>query len=131
MPSLLSLPYLGYTARDSPTYLATRQFLLSPDNPFYYTGTVACGIGSPHTPAGYIWPMAVAMQGLTSTDDAEIARCLLYIKRSAYATGFMHESFSANDATKFTRPWFAWANAVFAELILQLARERPHLIFSS
>ena len=131
VPSLLSLPYLGYTARDAPSYLATRSFLLSPDNPFFYSGSVASGIGSPHTPAGYIWPMAIAMQALTSVDDAEIAQCLLFIKRSAAATGFMHESFSKDDATKFTRPWFAWANAVFAELILQLAKERPHLIFTS
>jgi meiotically up-regulated gene 157 (Mug157) protein len=131
VPSLLSLPYLGYTARDAPHYLATRKFLLSPDNPFYYTGTVASGIGSPHTPKDYIWPMAIAMQALTSLDDAEITQCLLYIKRSAAATGFMHESFSASDASKFTRPWFAWANAVFAELILQLAKERPHLIFGN
>ena len=131
VPSLLSLPYLGYAARDAPSYLATRKFLLSPDNPFFYAGAVASGIGSPHTPPGYIWPMAIAMQALTYTDDAEIATCLLYLKRSAAATGFMHESFSKDDAGKFTRPWFAWANAVFAELILQLAKERPHLIFSS
>ena len=75
--------------------------------------------------------MAVAMQALTSTDDAEITACLTYLTRSAQQTGFMHESFDKNDATKYTRPWFAWANAVFGELIIQLAREKPYLIFSS
>ena len=54
VPSLLSLPYLGYTARDDPTYLATRAFLLSTSNPYYYAGTVASGIGSPHTPSGVV-----------------------------------------------------------------------------
>ena len=78
-----------------------------------------------------IWPMAVAMQALTSTNDTEIATCLTYLTRSALATGFMHESFDKDDATHYTRPWFAWANAVFGELILQLAKERPYLIFSS
>ena len=131
VPSLLSLPYLGYCDREDPIYLATRAFLLSSSNPYYYVGSVASGIGSPHTPGGYIWPMAVSMQALTSTDDAEISTCLTYLKRSALATGFMHESFDKDDATHYTRPWFAWANAVFGELILQLARERPHLIFSS
>lgn len=131
VPSLLSLPYLGFTARDDPLYLATRKFLLSSANPYYYVGSVASGIGSPHTPAEWIWPMAIAMQALTSTDDAEITNCLLYLKRSALATGFMHESFDKDNAAQFTRPWFSWANAVFAELIMQLATERPHLIFSS
>ena len=131
VPSLLSLPYLGYCGRTDPVYLATRKLLLSAKNPYYYVGSVASGIGSPHTPGGYIWPMAVAMQALTSTDDAEIATCLTYLKRSALATGFMHESFDKDDATHYTRPWFAWANAVFGELIIQLAAEKPHLIFSS
>ena len=112
VPSLLSLPYLGYLDRSDATYLATRRFLLSTSNPYYFVGSVASGIGSPHTPGGYIWPMAVAMQALTSTDDTEIATCLVYLKRSALATGFMHESFDKDDATKYTRPWFAWGESM-------------------
>lgn len=131
VPSLLSLPYLGYCAKDDPTYLATRNFLLSTGNPFYYVGSVASGIGSPHTPTNWIWPMALSMQALTSTNDTEIAMCLTYLTRSALATGFMHESFDKDDATQYTRPWFAWANALFGELIVELARDKPYLIFSS
>jgi meiotically up-regulated gene 157 (Mug157) protein len=131
IPSLLSLPYLGYVDSANPTYVATRKLLLSSTNPYYYVGSVASGIGSPHTPAGYIWPMALSIQALTSTDDDEIATILTYLKRSALATGFMHESFDKNDATHYTRPWFSWANSVFAELIIKLAAERPHLIFTS
>jgi hypothetical protein len=131
IPSLLSLPYLGYLDRSDPTYLATRAFLLSTGNPYYYTGTVASGIGSPHTPKGYIWPMALSIQALTSTSDVEIATILTYLTRAAKDTGFMHESFNKDNAGQYTRPWFAWANAVFGELILQLARERPHLIFKN
>lgn len=41
----------------------------------------------------------------------------------------MHESYWKDDYAQFTRPWFAWANALFGELILKVARERPHLIF--
>ncbi len=129
MPSLLSLPYLGFCSKTDPLYLATRAFLLSPGNPYFYVGSVASGIGSPHTPRGYIWPMALAMQALTATDDQEISTLLVYLTRSAATTGFMHESFSSTDATKYTRPWFAWANALFAQLIMTLAAERPHLIF--
>ena len=131
IPSLLSLPYLGYIDSENPTYVATRALLLSSTNPYYYVGSVASGIGSPHTPNNYIWPMALSIQALTSTDDAEIATILTYLKRSALVTGFMHESFDKDDATRYTRPWFSWANSVFAELIIKLAAERPHLIFSS
>lgn len=131
IPSLLSLPYLGYCSAKSETYVATRSFLLSTDNPYYYQGTVASGIGSPHTPPNYIWPMAIAIQALTSTDDAEIELCLTYLKQSALKTGFMHESFDKDDATHYTRPWFSWANAVFGELIIQLIREKPGLILKT
>ena len=48
--------------------------------------------------------------------------------RSARDTGFMHESFNVDDPTDFTRSWFAWANGLFGELILQLISQRPHLI---
>jgi meiotically up-regulated gene 157 (Mug157) protein len=40
----------------------------------------------------------------------------------------MHESFDCNDASRFTRPWFAWANSMFGELILQLHEQQPHLL---
>jgi meiotically up-regulated gene 157 (Mug157) protein len=40
----------------------------------------------------------------------------------------MHESFNMDDANTFTRPWFAWANSMFASLVLKLSKERPHLV---
>ena len=40
----------------------------------------------------------------------------------------MHESFWKDDATSFSRPWFAWANSMFGGLMLQLSKERPHLL---
>lgn len=48
--------------------------------------------------------------------------------RSSAGTGFLHESFHKDNATVFTRPWFAWVNGLFGELIIRLADERPHLI---
>jgi len=35
-------------------------------------------------------------------------------------TGFIHESFHKDDATRFSRPWFAWQNTLFGELVLKL-----------
>lgn len=128
VPSLLSLPYLGYCAKDDPLYQRTRARVLSPDNPYYSEGRVGRGIGGPHIGPGWIWPMAIIMQALTSDSDDEIQDCLRQLKQTHAGTGFMHESFWKDDATKFTRSWFAWANTLFGELILTLRRERPHLL---
>jgi uncharacterized protein len=131
VPSLLSLPYVGFCAKDDPRYLRTRAFVLSADNPHYVAGTAATGGGSPHTGPGTIWPMALTLQAFTAIDDAEISRCLAVLKATHAGTGFMHESFNANNPADFTRPWFAWANTLFGELIVTLAGERPHLLDGS
>lgn len=77
---------------------------------------------------GMIWPIALTMQAMTSTDDAEILRCLAMLKASHSGTGFMHESFHQDDVQRFTRPWFAWANSLFGELVLGLEAQRPYLL---
>ena len=38
----------------------------------------------------------------------------------------MHEAFDADDPSQYSRPWFAWANSLFGELMLNLAAKRPH-----
>lgn len=73
--------------------------------------------------------MGAAAQAMTADDDEEIARCLEQLKEASAGSGFMHESFWKDDAADFTRPWFAWANGLFGELILELAERRPWLIF--
>lgn len=118
MPSLLSLPLTGGIDPADPIYVATRAFILSTENPYYYQGTHAGGIGSPHTPPGYVWPIALAVQGLTSTDKAEKLRLLQVLRDTTGGTGAMHEGFDPDDPTQFTRPWFSWANSMFAELLL-------------
>lgn len=128
VPSLLSLPYLGFCAPDDPRYLRTRSFCLSEDNPHYVAGSSASGIGSPHTGPGTIWPMALSMQALTALDEEEILRCLRLLKSTHADTGFMHESFYASDPSRFTRPWFAWANTLFGELIVTLHNRHPSLL---
>ena len=71
VPSLLSIPYLGWCKADDEIYQNTRRFVLSSDNPFYYEGKVLKGVGSPHTPPRYVWHIALSMQGLTSSDREE------------------------------------------------------------
>lgn len=116
-PSLLAIPYLGYRPKEDAVYQNTRRFILSKDNPFYYEGTAASGIGSPHTPKDYIWHISLVMQILTSGDEEEIRRCLDMIAGSHAGTGFMHEGFHKDDPAQFTRPWFAWANTLFAQMV--------------
>ena len=119
IPSLLSAPYLGYCEADDPTYLATRAFVLSKNNPYFYSGTKAEGVGSPHTHKGWIWPMALTMQAITSTSDDEVRRCVDSLLATTGGTGLMHESFDVNDPERYSREWFGWANSLFAELVLR------------
>lgn len=128
VPSLLSLPYLGCIDSDDPLYRNTRKYILGDDNPWYFEGTAAKGIGGPHVGADMIWPMSIIMQAMTSDSDEEIAACLKMLLNTHAGTGFMHESFHKDNPENFTRAWFAWANTLFGELVLEQYRERPYLL---
>ncbi|WP_372630832.1 glycoside hydrolase family 125 protein [Cohnella sp.] len=123
VPSLLSIPYLGYRPADDEVYRNTRNFVLSADNPYYYEGKAASGIGSPHTPDRYIWHIALSMQGLTAQDPKEAMRLLDTLLATDADTGVMHEGFHADDPHRYTRPWFAWSNSLFAEFVHGLMRQ--------
>ena len=75
-----------------------------------------------------IWPIALVMQGLTSTSDEEIKACIATLQRTHGNTGFMHESFHKDDAANFTRSWFAWANTIFGEFLWKTLEEKPYLL---
>ena len=117
VPSLLSIPYIGYKDIDDKIYQNTRKFILSKNNPYYYEGSVAKGIGSPHTPPEYIWHISLSMQGLTTKNESEINSLINTLVNSDGNTGYMHEGFHCNDSTEFTREWFAWSNSLFADFI--------------
>ena len=117
VPSLLAMSYLGYEG-DREVSENTRRFLLSEANPFYFKGCKAAGIGSPHTPSNYIWHIAMAVQGLTSTSKEEKLEILENMAATTGGKGVMHEGFCCEDDSKFTRAWFSWANAMYAELFL-------------
>ena len=118
IPNLLSAPYLGYTVVEDEAYQKTRQTILSKENPYFYEGKYAKGIGSSHTPENYIWPIALAMEGITTSDKAEKERILNSLVENDGGTHLMHEGFDVNDPRKYTREWFSWANMMFCELVM-------------
>ena len=127
VPSLLGLPYIE-SSPDAALYARTRSFAWSKRNPWFFKGTAGEGIGGPHVGKDMIWPISQMVYALTSSSGAEISQALALLLESSAGTGFMHESYFKDDATRFTRPWFAWANTLFGELIVKVAATRPELL---
>ncbi|RXD05686.1 glycoside hydrolase family 125 protein [Sphingomonas sp. UV9] len=128
VPSLSGLPLLGAADRNDPLFRRTAALAWSNRNPYFFAGTAAQGIGGPHIGLDMIWPMSIVTHAMNSDDDAVIRQCLSWLKATHGGTGFMHESFHKDDPSKFTRHWFAWANGLFGELILDLERRKPALL---
>ncbi len=118
IPNLISAPYLGYIESDDEQYLQTRKTLLSKENPYYYSGKYASGIGSSHTPENFVWPIAMAVEGLTSNDKKEKERILNQLTAIDAGTNLMHEGVNVDDPNEYTREWFSWANMMFCELVM-------------
>jgi meiotically up-regulated gene 157 (Mug157) protein len=127
VPSLLSLPYLGAKKSRDPLYQATRRFVWSADNPWFFQGKYA-GIGGPHVGQDMIWPISLIMYGLTSRSTGEVRSCLQTLKATHGGTGFMHESFNKDDPGRYSRSWFAWANTLFGEFVLDTAHRFPEAL---
>ena len=100
VPSLLSIPLLGWTGYDKEVYSNTRARLLDPAiNKYYFSGKVLRGIGSPHTHSGYVWPLGLAIEALTEEGSQEhIAEVLAFQIRQSLTSACndaMHESVSS------------------------------------
>jgi meiotically up-regulated gene 157 (Mug157) protein len=128
VPSLLALPYLGAVAKTDLVYQNTRKMLLSANNPFFFKGKAGEGIGGPHAGKDMICPLGIIIRGLTSTSDEEIKHCIAMLKASNAGTGFMHESFYKDDAKRFSRKWFAWANTLFGEFLWETYKSKLYLL---
>ncbi|KAF2993255.1 hypothetical protein E8E13_000903 [Curvularia kusanoi] len=129
LPSLLALPLLGFVSADDEVYKNTRRMILERQgNPYFLSGAGFGGIGGPHIGLQHAWPMSVLVQAMTSEDDEEITQLLESVKKVS-RNGLIHESIHVDYERTYTRPWFAWANSVFAQTILDLAKRKPHLLF--
>ena len=127
VPSLLSLPYLD-SSPDPTLYANTRRFLWTQKNPWFFQGSAGEGIGGPHIGRDSIWPMSQIVYALTSNSNAEISGSIEQLKLGSAGTGFVHESYRSTNASTFTRPWFAWADTLFGELIAKTVATRPQLL---
>ncbi|KAI9001851.1 Six-hairpin glycosidase-like protein [Hyaloraphidium curvatum] len=132
VPSLLSVPILGYRHYDETAYLRTKQRLLSDKNKYYFETEFSAarnnyrgkkkkipffgGTGSPHTPPGHIWPLGTMVEAILDRDVYSRADAFRLLLEMQCGNGLMHESVSVNDVTKCTRPVFEWANTMFVVL---------------
>lgn len=105
--SLLSLPFLSYLSSPSPShqiYQDTRALLLSR--------------------AKSHWSMAAIVRILTSNDTAEINEFLKMLVASTDALGLIQETISAFAQLHRMRQWFAWANGLFGQVIVESCGRR-------
>ena len=127
-PSLSSLAYLGCVPRDDALFRRSEARCWSEANPYFYSSGGHTGIGGPHVGLGMIWPMSLMIRALSSDDPRVVAGCIAQLKTSHAGTGFMHEAFEAGNPTHYTRPWFAWANGLFGEMVINLAARMPRVL---
>lgn len=86
------------------------------------------GYGSPHMSKripNNIWPMSLAIQGLTSGSVEEKVHLVETLVEASAGTHWMHESLDVRNPRKFTRDWFCWSDSLFAELVMSLTNECP------
>jgi meiotically up-regulated gene 157 (Mug157) protein len=121
IPSLVSLPYLGFCSPDDPLYRPTRSWALSPGDPAWGRGRVVQGVGSTHTRPGWPWPLGILVEGLTAIDPEERESALRRAEATVQRDGLFHESVHPDDPRRFTRRWFGWADMLHVELVLRSA----------
>ena len=131
VPSLMSLPYIGFVNETDPIYLSTRQAILSNKNPYWFhsPSTNLSGIGGPHRGLNRVWPMNWIVQLSTSTSADERVALLDELKKTTAGKGLIHENFDVAQAqgVGFGRLWFAWGNSLFGEVLLNMAMEEGEL----
>jgi hypothetical protein len=102
-------------------YNTTRARILSRDtNGFYFVGGELHGLGSPHTEVNFVWPLATAVDALTTADAGRQAELLGLLLKMAASNGLMHESVHVDETSHFSRPEFGWANAMTVVMLEQL-----------
>jgi len=88
VPSLLSLPYLGYCSTKNPVYVATRKFILSNWNPFFAKGKISA-LTSPHQGTfNQFWPNLICR--VTKPHSWNVPRCNKCVRLSFFVFTIMN-----------------------------------------
>ncbi|NDD25855.1 MAG: glycoside hydrolase family 125 protein [Actinobacteria bacterium] len=116
IPSLLSLPYLGFCDLENTDYQKTREFALSKNNPWFFEGSKLNHIGSPHTGLNKVWPLAMAMELLASV-EVDLGKLEVLIETAPDHA--FHESVDVDNPQLFTRQWFSWADMTFFDAVFR------------
>jgi meiotically up-regulated gene 157 (Mug157) protein len=66
-----------------------------------------------------VWPLAIAMAGITSDSKEEMVSALRLIEATASGDA-IHESFAIDNPDNFTREWFSWAEMTYFELAMRI-----------
>lgn len=131
VPSLMSLPYIGFVDANDTIYTSTRAAITSNRNPYWFhsASTNHSGIGGPHRGLNRVWPMNWIVQLDTSTSVDEKVALLDVIKTTTAGKGLIHENFDVGqaDGNGFGRLWFAWGNSLFGEVLLNMAMQEGEL----
>jgi uncharacterized protein len=125
IPNLTAMPFYAWCGSSDPVYRNTRKFTLSFDDPYYYKGKFATGLGSAHTPKGWVWPLGIIGAALTTTNRQDVVNAINMLDKSDTIDGLMHESVNPNDPSQYTRPEFGWANAFWADLLFRAVAGYP------
>ena len=118
IPSLLSLPLLAGASLDVDVYRNSREFILSHENPYFFSGVRASGVGSQHTPKNHVWPIAMSVEALTSQSNEKKLKTLDILETTDAGTCNMHEAFNVDRPEEFSRAWFSWADMTYVQLVL-------------
>ena len=118
IPSLLSLPLLAGASLDVDLYRNSREVILSHENPYFFSGVRASGVGSQHTPKNHVWPIAMSVEALTSQSNEKKLKTLDILETTDAGTCNMHEAFNVDRPEEFSRAWFSWADMTYVQLVL-------------
>ena len=69
-PNLVSVAH-ALSRLDRKAASNTVEFVYSPENPWFFSGSHASGVGSPHTGKDMVWPLSIAMRGLVAGKTRE------------------------------------------------------------
>ena len=81
------MPHIGLWVRGDCLPLAAVADVL-----LVHSGDGLYGLGSTHTPHGFVWPLAYMIEGLTTSNSTRVAELFTWLLRMQCRNGLMHES---------------------------------------